>query len=340
MSISRPSQTKRGAPIQERPRQTVADLAVFISHSSGDIGIVYELVELLKAALPIRSSDIRCTSLDGYRLPGGARVESRLREEVKSAAVLLGLVTPKSVESQYVMFELGARWGSEKPLFPLVVFAEDMRLVRGPLASLNVLDISSQAQLYQLVSDLGGALDVKVEPPAAYTRHLSAVIGAISKARAEFAGMTPAGDVVVSMAGYSVYTSNVILDQRTGFDWYLGDDVNIDWFAATHWVSNLQVAGGGWRMPTIEQLATLFDRQHTAGIGYYRSGKHWPAHIHSVFQAIGNGSWVWSSQSISQATALAFNFNKGHSVKMPKSEKTYSVRAFAVRPHSSGVKPS
>jgi len=331
MPGSRSSKTKRSAP--------AANLAIFISHSSRDLEIVHELVELLKAALPIRSGEIRCTSLDGYRLPGGARVESRLREEVKSAAVLLGLVTPKSIESQYVMFELGARWGSERPLFPLVVFGEDMRLVRGPLASLNVLDISNQAQLHQLVSDLGGVLNVRVETPAAYMRQLSAVTAAISKARAQSAGASPAGDVVVSMAGYSVYNSNVILDQRTGFDWFLGDDVNVDWFTATDWVANLQVAGGGWRMPTIEQLATLFDRQHTAGIGYYRSGKHWPAHIHSAFQAIGNGSWVWSNQSISRATALAFNFNRGHSVKMPKSNQTYSVRVFAVRPHTGAMKP-
>jgi hypothetical protein len=105
-----------------------SNLAVFISHSSKDEALARAVVELLRSAMNLSSKDIRCSSVNGYRLPVGAHTETTLREEVNSAAVMVGLVTPNSLASAYVMFELGARWGVSSFLAPLLASVSSQNL--------------------------------------------------------------------------------------------------------------------------------------------------------------------------------------------------------------------
>ena len=88
-------------------------LSIFISHSSKDADLALALIDLLKAGLAFTADQIRCSSVDGYRLPVGVNSEGKLREEVNAAKVVVGLVTRSSLSSYYVMFELGARWGAD-----------------------------------------------------------------------------------------------------------------------------------------------------------------------------------------------------------------------------------
>ena len=81
---------------------------VFISHSSNDVQLAKPLIDLLRSALRLRASEIRCTSVPGYKLPGGAETDEQIREELLDAPVFIGLVTEASLESKYVLFELGA----------------------------------------------------------------------------------------------------------------------------------------------------------------------------------------------------------------------------------------
>ncbi len=149
-------------------------LAVFISHSSKDTGLALALIDLLKAGLALTANQIRCSSVDGYRLPVGVNSESKLREEVNAARVVVGLITPSSLASYYVMFELGARWGANLFLAPLLagVKASDLS---GPLSLLNALSASSDAQLHQLVADIAHNLGLPLQPAASYIRNVHAV---------------------------------------------------------------------------------------------------------------------------------------------------------------------
>jgi hypothetical protein len=52
-------------------------LEIFISHSSKDKNLVGSFIELLKFALNVPAESIRCTSVDGYRLPAGERTVLR-----------------------------------------------------------------------------------------------------------------------------------------------------------------------------------------------------------------------------------------------------------------------
>jgi len=145
-----------------------------ISHSGKDADLALTLIELLRAGLGLLASQIRCSSVDGYRLPAGVNTEQQLREEVTGVAVLVGLLTPNSLSSTYVLFELGARWGAKLFMIPLLagVKPEDMR---GPLSVLNALTCSTEAQLIQFVEDVGRQLKLPAQSAASYLRQVHAV---------------------------------------------------------------------------------------------------------------------------------------------------------------------
>ena len=127
-------------------------------------------------ALALRSQHIRCTSLDGYRLPGSADSDEQLRDEALTAECFVGIVSSQSLSSTYVLFELGARWGAKKHLIPLLGPGMKPYALRGPLLGLNALSSGSASELHQLVHEIGQRLQLAPEPPAAYQRHIDAVV--------------------------------------------------------------------------------------------------------------------------------------------------------------------
>jgi hypothetical protein len=69
-------------------------ILVLISHSSKDAPLAEALINLLRSGLGLLASQIRCSSVDGYRLPAGVNTGDKLRKEIRSAKVLIGLLTP------------------------------------------------------------------------------------------------------------------------------------------------------------------------------------------------------------------------------------------------------
>jgi uncharacterized protein YodC (DUF2158 family) len=145
--------------------------SVFISHSSKDEDLAGAVVELLRSALNLTSNDIRCTTLDGYRLPIGVHTESTLREEVNAAKVLVALVTPNSLSSPFVLFEVGARWGAGSFIAPLLV-GITAEQVPAPLSYVNSLHARGVGQLHQFVEDMANSLGKTIQNPSSYNKHI------------------------------------------------------------------------------------------------------------------------------------------------------------------------
>jgi TIR domain len=128
---------------------------LFISHRHKDSAVVEALVRLLEAAFEVTQSDLRCTSVQPYRLKAGDRFAERLRTELQSAEAVLGIISPDVKESSYVLFELGASWGRSGRTFPLLISGATAADVPAPIHDLHTLSLLSEHECHQLIDDLG-----------------------------------------------------------------------------------------------------------------------------------------------------------------------------------------
>jgi hypothetical protein len=87
-------------------------------------------------------------------------------------------------------------------------------------------------------------------------------------------------DLSTGATRFTVSSDGVITDSRTSLEWVVGPDRNTNYLQAEQWVAACSVAGGGWRMPTRQELRTL----HLDGFGERNMD---PAFKHT-------GWWVWA----------------------------------------------
>ena len=131
-------------------------------------------------------------------------------------------------------------------------------------------------------------------------------------------------------ARYRTTDCGSIADTKTGVEWYVGPDKDFAWQDANNWVRGLSACGKHWTLPSADEVRALFDKQTTAGTGYYSGGRTWPAHVDPIFSGIGGGSWVWTKGSSANGNAPAFNLNQGVPVQISATNFDGTVRAFAV----------
>jgi hypothetical protein len=129
-------------------------IVIFISHAHEDKDLALALVRVIREAFKIPSEAIRCTSLPGYKLLIGVHTASQLKTEIAQTEFVLGIITPQSIESKYVLLELGAAWGLGKRTFPLVARGLKASGIPGPLGELNWLDLAESPNCYQLIKEL------------------------------------------------------------------------------------------------------------------------------------------------------------------------------------------
>ncbi len=152
-------------------------MKVFVSHSSKDKLLVNALEELIRLSLCLPASEIRCSSVDGSRIPGGATTDETLRSEVNSSGSFVVVLSPQSISSHWVVYELGARWGAGKSILPLLAPQASPDILRdGPLANITALRCDDRAQLFQFVADLATQLSISAQQPAAYSRQVDLIL--------------------------------------------------------------------------------------------------------------------------------------------------------------------
>jgi hypothetical protein len=105
-----------------------------------------------------------------------------------------------------------------------------------------------------------------------------------------------AGQEVASQGELVRFTKakdGVITDRVTNLEWYVGPDQDTTWHQAKAWMESLTVAGGGWRLPTVAELKTLYQRGASL------------QNIDPIFKT--SGFFVWSVQ-IDASSAWLFHF--------------------------------
>ena len=55
-------------------------------------------------------------------------------------------------------------------------------------------------------------------------------------------------------------TNGIITDIQTGLEWIVGPDRDTSWEEARSWAAGLTIDGGGWRLPTIDELKNVHEK--------------------------------------------------------------------------------
>jgi hypothetical protein len=108
-------------------------IRLFISHAHRDADIARRLVDVIIANLDVPGGELRCTSVPGYQLDLGTMAPDVLRRELGSALCVIALLTPSSLGSDWVLFELGAAWANVKVSIPLLAGGPEDKDIPGPL---------------------------------------------------------------------------------------------------------------------------------------------------------------------------------------------------------------
>lgn len=134
---------------------------LFISHRHKDQNIASALVDVLRSAFYIDKSDIRCTSVRPYRLSVGERTADRLKQEIGSAQAVIGIITPDTKDSSYVLFELGGAWAQNVLTCPLLARGGSTADIPDPIRDVNPLSLQDEADCQQFLDDLEDATTLK-----------------------------------------------------------------------------------------------------------------------------------------------------------------------------------
>lgn len=123
-------------------------------------------------------------------------------------------------------------------------------------------------------------------------------------------------NVIGSDSTYIAYANGIVKDTNIGLEWVVGPDRDMTWDEARSWVERLKIDDGGWQMPTIKELKTLYKK----GIGK-----------RNMTPLLNTTGWtVWSKKKKDFSTSWCFSFLFGYGGWLNHSNCS-SVRAFAVR---------
>ncbi len=110
--------------------------------------------------------------------------------------------------------------------------------------------------------------------------------------------------------------NGVVTDTKAGLEWFVGPDRDTTWYEAKSWAESLSVDDGGWRLPTREELKSLYKQ----GAG--------TRNMSPLLKT--TGEFVWSGELIGSSYAWGFCFGIGREY-WPLCSFSDTARGFAVR---------
>jgi len=184
---------------------------LFISHSSKDEQLVRHLLRAIKSSFEIPDDNIRCTSLPGYQLSGGANIATTLQTEIRGAKAVIGVLTPNSITSPWVLCELGAVWGLVSNFVPIVVGVDPDKL-RGPFGAAQVWRLDRVDDLRSSLNQVGRHLQNLAAPRQQSKDEEDSMLSQLVSFSANY---KPDTDVVEASELYSLYQGSKYINNDT-----------------------------------------------------------------------------------------------------------------------------
>jgi hypothetical protein len=129
----------------------------------------------LRAALRLSAAQIRATSVEETQLGAGSDIDESLRAEVRDSQVFIAVLSPNSLASTYVLFELGARWGADRKMLPLLMPNMSPEQLDSPLNRLYAPK-ADRPGLLSLIEQAAKTLGIDPESAASIEGELAEVL--------------------------------------------------------------------------------------------------------------------------------------------------------------------
>jgi hypothetical protein len=126
----------------------------------------------------LEDESVRCTTVPGHKLPVGSDFAKTLVNDIGDSALVIGLLTPAALSSGWVLFELGATWGAQKNLKPLVADSVDLKALPGPLVNQHAAKLSSKSDIAQFIEEAALLIGAKKRTAAKADRAISDLVDA------------------------------------------------------------------------------------------------------------------------------------------------------------------
>jgi hypothetical protein len=134
---------------------------------------------------------------------------------------------------------------------------------------------------------------------------------------AETAAIPTGSEEIGRDGAFIAFANGIVKDTNTGLEWMVGPDRDIAWKEARSWSESLTVDGGGWRLPKIEELRTL-----------YLQGRG-TRNMTPLLK--GSSHFIWSGEKpLFASEAWTFNYDAGEKALTPLTLSS-ARRVFAVR---------
>lgn len=127
---------------------------IFVSHAAKDADLVENFVDLLQLGVNVHPDDVFCSSLPGMNIPTGVAFVQHIKSQIAAPEIVLLLISPEFLKSQFCNNEVGASWALSLPIYPLLVPPVDYADVRGVLDGVQVSKLNDKEKLNDLRDDL------------------------------------------------------------------------------------------------------------------------------------------------------------------------------------------
>ena len=177
---------------------------IFISHATEDALIAGALARLLRLGCNLDEGAIFLTSSAEYSVPSGEDWAAYIEAELRSTALVVALISPAFLRSEFCLCEVGAQWMLRQPWHPMLLSpataADANRLPQRPQAT-PIDRPSSLDELRDRIETLLGA----VTSTTGWNTNRDAFLQAVAEVASAAAegGETPAADAETLPAGAS-----------------------------------------------------------------------------------------------------------------------------------------
>ncbi len=125
---------------------------VFISHSSIDKDYIEKVIDILEL-IGVHSSDIFCSSFEGYGIKLGENFLDRIKDELNNEVLVVFILSKNFYNSPISLCEMGATWIKTNYHVPILIPPFDYKDIKGVIPQSHAMKIN-ESEKYNNLKDL------------------------------------------------------------------------------------------------------------------------------------------------------------------------------------------